>query len=418
MPEPIHVLEVDRPFQVPGRQQPVTDAATQKLYAEVQGSIVSIEVDGRRNGSGFAFERPGLIATDWHVVNRGKEFVVITSDGGRFRARLKDADDLRDLAFLQIEQAPPESLRPLPAGDVAQLRNGSRVTGFGHPDRSVPVYVSPGTFVEPLSYLQHIRTTNPNFTVPSLTDARDQADLDTALSRTMLYTRVHARHGNSGGPLLDANGKVVGVADLTADNKNFSHTLYTPVSDLTALINRRQPKFQFDYRYQGSDLAQSYLDLISSRPLLTTGLTAGAGYLGYRGLGALTPRAGGMLSLALGLNGGLQLLDDAPLAWNSTNNRDLLKYSTASLADSAMLAGSAMRYFSPTLISVSPTLIGGIEGQLVKTSLSRTGKIGMGILAAGLVIRVAAEFIPNRLVQTGMKRTDGDTRPLLPLYEN
>lgn len=123
MPE-IHALKTDQPLALPGAPQPSVDDVTRRLYEAAQPSIVRVETTkegGVGTGTGFAVTRPGLIATDYHCVAGAKEIKVRLSNGDFHRARIKDIDDINDLAILELEGTPPASLKPLPLSDSSKV---------------------------------------------------------------------------------------------------------------------------------------------------------------------------------------------------------------------------------------------------------------------------------------------------------
>ena len=445
----IHVLKVDQPIAIPGEAQPTADEATRRLYQAAQPSIVRIEKGSNNEvvGTGFAASRPGLIITDYHCVAGVKELKVRTTSGQLYRARIKDIDDINDLAVLEIEGKTPATLKPLSLGNEATLKPDDKVTALGHPEGLSPVYISPGYYVASSPFRGKMfygvfgQSAESVETDPRYTPA-ERLDLKAAADRTLLYSRTHIRHGNSGGPLLDSAGSVVGICDLTGDHEKYSHSFYTPVSDLNKLLNRETPKFRIDYTYSGEDWTNSYKHQLKTNTVLTlagTGASAGlATYAmtGARQFGRFAP--GKLGAGAVGFLGVASIDDDARNLYNATNRLDRLKYGVATLGDGAMISGSAMRLFAKPVVSALPGKVaaegaawlgqrGGLlaaeglavktgQNALLKTTLGAKGRIGVGILAVGLAAKLASDFIPNRLIQTDVTRSDGDVRPPLPLY--
>lgn len=257
---------------------------------------------------------------------------------------------------------------------------------------------------------------------------KDKADAQSVIERELMYTRVHIRQGNSGGPLLNNEGKVIGVCDITADPEKYSHSLFTPVSDLNKLLNRETPKFQASYAHTGEEWTNWYKGQLSNSTgatLLGTGLLGTASGVGLARSARLRAGAiwGGTAYGAVSLPGDVQEL------LSSTNHRDMLKYGTASLGDLSMLGGGALKLGARPLESVmmrtaaqEGTFLGslalrGAESSLVKSSLSKAGRVGVALLAVGAAVKIGSDFIPNRLVQTDLSRTDTtDIRPPFPLY--
>ncbi|MBY0549793.1 MAG: serine protease [Candidatus Obscuribacterales bacterium] len=435
MPE-IHALKTDQPLALPGEPQPSVDDVTRRLYEAAQPSIVKVETTkdgGVGVGTGFAVTRPGLIATDYHCVAGAKEIKVRLPNGDFHRARIKDIDDINDLAILELEGTPPPSLKPLPLGDSSKIAPDTRITALGHPEGLSPVYVSPGYHVTDVRFGNKLfgnlfGVTPENYLAKDTLTPKDREDAKAVIERQLMYTRVHIRPGNSGGPLLNNEGKVVGICDITADPEKFSHSLFTPVSDLNKLLNREKPKFQASYAYTGEAWTDSYRGALTNSPVFTatgTGLLAGGAYLGLAR--SSYARAAGVWGGAA--YGALSLPEDAQELCNSTNTRDKLKYGTASLGDLSMLTGGAMRLGARPLESLmmrsaaqegsllSSLALRGAESTLVKSTLSKAGRVGVALLAVGAAVKIGSDFIPNRLVQTDLSRTDtNDIRPPFPLY--
>lgn len=424
----IHVLKPDFPIAKPGQPQPEADEATRRLYEDASSSIVKIET-GDSRGSGFAAGAPGTIITDYHCVAGATEVKIRTPDGKFYRARVTDIDDINDLAILKIEGTPPADLKPLKLAKTP-LKADDRVFGLGHPNGLSPIYISPGSFVSNVRFGDKLFLTNVGRELKDVLEdpnigPKDKLDWEAIGNRNTLYSRIHVRHGNSGGPLLNDKGEVVGIADLTADPEKYSHTIFTPAADLQKMMDRQTPKFQFKYTHTGEHWTNEYRSLLrehTPETLIGTGLGAGAGYY------ALTTSrrwVGRSAAFGLGLYGGASLMDDSRELFNSTNTMDRLKFGTASLADTTLVTGAAMRLLSrpvlthsieKTLLPVAEGLVLSSERSVAKHVLSKTGKVGMALLAAGVVTKIASDFIPNRLVQTDLSRTDGDLRPPHPLF--
>ena len=139
-------------------------------------------------GSGFVFDRAGHVVTNQHVVSGADAFAVSLWNGSAYDARLVGADPSTDLAVLKID-APRASLRPLQLADSDAVSVGDAVLALGSP------FGLEGTLTSGIVSALHREMTAPNnFTI-----------MDT------IQTDAAINHGNSGGPLLDRRGRVVGV---------------------------------------------------------------------------------------------------------------------------------------------------------------------------------------------------------------
>jgi S1-C subfamily serine protease len=155
----------------------------------------------RALGSGFVIDGKGEIATNAHVVlqnesrpsARAREVYVQFADGNQLRARIVGTDPNADAALLRIDGG-GVTLRPLPLGSSAQLRVGEPVVAMGSPfgeRQSLSVGVISGL----------------DRTIESLT----QFQISGAIQTDAAINR-----GISGGPLLDARGRVVGINAQTS----------------------------------------------------------------------------------------------------------------------------------------------------------------------------------------------------------
>jgi serine protease Do len=134
-------------------------------------------------GSGFIFEADGYIITNHHVVDGADEIVVRMADRHEFQAELIGSDPLSDIALLKIDA---ENLPTLKLGDSKSLKRGEWVVAIGSPfnfEQSVTAGIvsAKGRSTGAQQYVPFIQT-------------------DVAINR-----------GNSGGPLINLDGEVVGI---------------------------------------------------------------------------------------------------------------------------------------------------------------------------------------------------------------
>jgi S1-C subfamily serine protease len=170
---------------------PPTDSGlAPAVVARVAASTVKIEgVACRfvRDGSGFTVG-PDLVVTNAHVVAGQLRTTVVRPDGRRLRASVTVFDPARDLALLQV---PGLGQAPLALADG---RVGTTAAVFGHPEGQDPLEVSPA------SIRQQVNALGP-----------DLYDLGVT-RRTVLVLAADLAPGDSGGGLVDAGGRIVGVA--------------------------------------------------------------------------------------------------------------------------------------------------------------------------------------------------------------
>ena len=168
------------------------EALARSTAAEVdrlRAATVAVRAGQGAGGSGVVWADDGTIITNAHVV-RGPRAEVHTADGRRLAARVVRRDGARDLAELRVDA---RGLAAAPAGDSDALRPGQIVIAIGHP-LGVPNALAFG--------IVHGVAAHPT-RLPGNRRRWVQAD-------------VRLAPGNSGGPLADARGRVVGVNSMIA----------------------------------------------------------------------------------------------------------------------------------------------------------------------------------------------------------
>ena len=139
-------------------------------------------------GSGFVVDKAGHIVTNFHVVDGAKQVRVSFSNGASMKATVVGTDPSSDLAVLKID-ASSRALTPLALGDSDQTRVGDPVVAIGNPfglDRTVTSGI--------VSAIQRAITAPNGYTIDHV-----------------IQTDAAINHGNSGGPLLNGRGEVIGV---------------------------------------------------------------------------------------------------------------------------------------------------------------------------------------------------------------
>ena len=142
----------------------------------------------RALGSGFVIDKAGHIVTNYHVVRAATSIRVSFSNNERIEAKVVGVDPSTDLAVLKVD-VKSRALRSLPLGNSDSVHVGDQVIAIGNPfglDRSVTAGI--------VSAVQR-RIEAPN-----------QLSIE-----HVIQTDAALNHGNSGGPLLDAQGDVIGV---------------------------------------------------------------------------------------------------------------------------------------------------------------------------------------------------------------
>jgi putative serine protease PepD len=174
------------------------------VWNRAKDSVVTIKVTttsqlgqtGEAQGSGWVYSKAGYIVTNDHVVSGATSATVDFPNGSAYKATIVGTDPSTDIAVIKVN-APAALLKPLPVGNSAKLVIGDPVVAIGSPfglDETVTAGI--------VSAL-HRQMDSPNgFTI------NDSIQTDAAIN-----------HGNSGGPLFDLRGEVIGVnAQIQSDS--------------------------------------------------------------------------------------------------------------------------------------------------------------------------------------------------------
>nr|WP_025689827.1 trypsin-like peptidase domain-containing protein [Paenibacillus zanthoxyli] len=170
-----------------------------QIYKRLSPSVVGIigkaqggkntGVDNRYNlmhGSGVIITSGGWIVTNAHVIDGMQNATVVTADGKSYSAKAMYADEVSDVALLKINAA---SLKPASLAEVSNVRVGEKVVAIG----------------APLSF-----ALRNSATVGVVSGSGRAVDA----SYRLLQSDAAINPGNSGGPLVDMNGKVIGIVSM------------------------------------------------------------------------------------------------------------------------------------------------------------------------------------------------------------
>ena len=182
-------------------QAPATGAFTaEQVYKRDAPGVVQVTaLDASQNqalGSGFVIDKAGHIVTNYHVVQGASKVLVSFSGQDQLAGTVVGTDPSTDIAVLKIETH-ASALTPLELGNSDGVRVGDSVFAIGNP------FGYTRTLTSGIVSAVQRRITAPN-TLP----------ID-----NVIQTDAAINHGNSGGPLLDAAGRVIGVtSQIYADN--------------------------------------------------------------------------------------------------------------------------------------------------------------------------------------------------------
>ncbi len=155
------------------------------ITCEVTANVYGQAATGTSAGSGFILTENGYVATNAHVVEGASKITVSTVDGMEYTAKLIGSDATNDLAVLKVEA---EGLAPVTIGSSANLAVGDQVVAIGNPLGELTSTMTAG----------YVSAKNRDVT----TDGR---------TINMIQTDAAINSGNSGGPLFNMLGQVVGI---------------------------------------------------------------------------------------------------------------------------------------------------------------------------------------------------------------
>ncbi len=179
------------------------EAVNVAVYEQCNRSVVNISTKSVRmsesflmafpevetgSGSGAVIDKAGHILTNFHVVQGAKQIEVTLFNEQSYTATIVGADPVNDIVVLKID-APDDALYPVTMGDSSRLKVGMRCFALGNPfglDRSMSEGI--------ISSLNRTLEVQENWTIKSI------IQIDAAVNP-----------GNSGGPLLDARGRMIGM---------------------------------------------------------------------------------------------------------------------------------------------------------------------------------------------------------------
>ncbi len=179
------------------------------LFTKVQKSVVQVtERDnsnelGSRLGSGFVYDKDGHVITNYHVVtpgtNNNNELQVTFLDGNVYPADLVGVDQFADLAVIKVKNISSDKLAPLYLANSSSLRIGESVVAIGNPfglsgSMTQGIVSGLGRLLPSNENQDNFAGAGSSFSIPNI-----------------IQTDAAINPGNSGGPLIDTQGRVVGI---------------------------------------------------------------------------------------------------------------------------------------------------------------------------------------------------------------
>ncbi len=247
------VVNVDSTSKAGDQREP------QRYYRRGDGPVDGpgprdLETPRQGSGSGFLIDRDGYILTNHHVINAAERITVTLADGRAFRAEVVGTDPAIDVALLRIPGN--HDLPEAPLGNSDELRVGEWVCAIGNP----------------LGYVHSVTVGVVSFIGRKLFDP----SLD-----DYIQTDAAINFGNSGGPLINARGEVIGINSAIssrASNIGFA----VPINQAVGIIAQLKAHGRVSRGYMGVLLTdvtpalQRSLNLGASRGALVQDVTGGS----------------------------------------------------------------------------------------------------------------------------------------------
>jgi len=152
-------------------------------------------VESVYSGTGFLFSAKDYVITNWHVVRGTKNIRVKFLNGEKINATVLLKDSENDIAFLKLEQSPQLPASEIRIGDSSKIRMGDEVFAIGYP-------------------AHWILGMNPKYTKGEVNALSGISD-----DPRVFQVSVQIQPGNSGGPLFNSSGEVIGITQASLDPK-------------------------------------------------------------------------------------------------------------------------------------------------------------------------------------------------------
>ena len=235
--------------------KPNADQTPAQVFQNVNQAVVEVtcetvtNVDGMMTegvfaGSGFLISADGYIVTNYHIIEGAKTTQVTTTDGKSYAAEIVGVDEGNDFALLKIDG---ENLPCVEFGSSDELAIGDQVVAIGYP----------------------LTSGSPTLTVGYIS-AKDRVVTTEGRTISMLQTDAAINSGNSGGPLLNMKGQVVGITTAKSSGTSSSGAIIEgvgyaiPMDDIRGMIEDLKEFGYITGAYLGvwvrdvSESAQSY----------------------------------------------------------------------------------------------------------------------------------------------------------------
>ena len=179
------------------------------------------QTESRSSGSGMIISKDGYVLTNNHVVSGAEKLTVMTTSGEEYDATVIGADEVNDVALLKIEGS--EDFPTVSIGNSDNIEVGQQVCAIGNPLGELTNTLTVG-YVSALD--------------------REISESSTGTTINMFQTDCAINSGNSGGPIFDMNGNVVGITTAKYSSSGYSNSASVegigfciPINDAMSIVN-------------------------------------------------------------------------------------------------------------------------------------------------------------------------------------
>lgn len=196
-----------------------------QIYAENLSSVVTIQTEvvqsnffqqivGSASGSGFFISEDGYVLTNYHVVEGARKIVVTLSNGKNYEARLVGYEEENDIAVLKIDSE--DVFKPVILGDSDKMIVGEDVVAIGNPLGELTFSITKG--------------------IVSAINRQIQVDRFNTIN--MFQVDCAVNQGNSGGPIFNMYGEVVGVVSAKYASETIEGLGFCiPINDVQTIVS-------------------------------------------------------------------------------------------------------------------------------------------------------------------------------------
>jgi len=213
-------------ISIPSTHDREPDMTRNEIIKKAKPGVVGIvceiikneELVGTSTGSGFIITDDGYIVTNHHVINEASKIKVIMVDGTEYAADIIGSDELTDVAVIKIDDA---DLPAVEIGNSDILEEGDLVIAIGSP-----------------AGIEYAGTSTHGMVSAINRNVKITDDYGT-LQKTMTVIQIDApiNKGNSGGPVLNGQGEVIGVATLKLGNGYEGMGFALPINGVVPIVN-------------------------------------------------------------------------------------------------------------------------------------------------------------------------------------